>query len=45
MFAEALSALPRAMTAVAGPPPEVYQAWSVPQCGQPTEVVTSALKL
>ena len=20
-----------------------YQAWSVPQCGQPTEVVTSAL--
>jgi hypothetical protein len=21
-----------------------YQAWSVPQCGQPTEVVTAALK-
>jgi hypothetical protein len=21
-----------------------YQAWSVPQCGQPTEVETSALK-
>ena len=21
-----------------------YQAWSVPQCGQPTEVVTSAVK-
>jgi hypothetical protein len=24
---------------------EVYQAWLVPQWGQPTEVVTSALKL
>jgi hypothetical protein len=22
----------------------LYQAWSVPQCGQPTEVVTAALK-
>ena len=25
--------------------PEDYQAWLVPQWGQPTEVVTSALKL
>jgi hypothetical protein len=22
----------------------LYQAWAVPQCGQPTEVVTGALK-